>query len=97
MILRLSILVLGLALLCASEGLPAAVHYTIKRRGGAFSPNRLANLTFLTEQLHLTEGRFNLTRRAVKGNKVVRVPKESRAGGAEPDQLLGEMGRHGNW
>lgn len=96
MILR-CIILCTVVLLCAAQELPSAVHYIIQRRGGQFAPQRLANLTFLTEQLELAESRFNLTRRAVKGNKIVRVPKENDAGGVEPDRLLGEMGRQGNW
>ena len=54
-------------------------------------------MTYLTEQLALAEARFNLTRREVRGNKIVRVPKERLVGGADPERLLGEVGQLGNW
>ena len=76
---------------------PPAVHYTLERRTGAFAPNWTANLTHLAEQLAITEARFNFTRREVKGNKIVRVPKEQAVGGAETNKLIGEYGRVGNW
>jgi len=76
---------------------PAALHYTLERRGGAFAPNWTANLTYLSEQLKIAEQRFNFTRREVKGNKIVRVPKEKAIGGGDVTKLLGEYGRPGNW
>lgn len=78
-------------------GPPPAIHYVIERRGGAFAPNWTANLPHLAEQLKVAESRFNFTRREVKGNKIVRVPKAQTLGGGETDKLLGEFGRIGNW
>lgn len=76
---------------------PPAIHYTLERRGGAFAPNWTANLTYLAEQLKVAESRFNFTRREVKGNKIVRVPKEKAVGGGDVTKLMGQYGRQGNW
>lgn len=76
---------------------PPAVHYVIERRAGAFAPNWTSNLPHLAEQLKIAEARFNFTRREVKGNKIVRVPKEKNLGGGVTGKLLGEYGRDGNW
>lgn len=54
-------------------------------------------MTYLSEQLVIAESRFNFTRREVKGNKIVRVPKERAAGGGDVSKLIGEYGRPGNW
>ena len=75
---------------------PPTLHFPLYKRGGPFAPNRTADLDFLKEQLHFAEGRFNLTQREVKGNRVVRAPKEN-DGGAEASELIGEIGRLGNW
>lgn len=76
---------------------PPAVHYVIERRAGAFAPNWTSNLPYLAEQLKIAEARFDFTRREVKGNKIVRVPKEKNLGGGVTGKLLGEYGRNGNW
>ena len=76
---------------------PPAVHYTIERRGGPFAPNWTANLDYLLNQLKIAEARFNFTRREVKGNKIVRVPKERAVGGGEVGKLMGQFGRNGSW
>lgn len=76
---------------------PPAIHYVIERRGGAFAPNWTANLPYLAEQLVLAESRFNFTRREVKSNKIIRVPKERSIGGGEVGKLIGEFGHNGSW
>ena len=86
-----------LSLVAALFDQPPAIHYTLQRRGGAFAPNWTANLTYLSEQLKIAESRFNFTRREVKGNKIVRVPKEKAVGGGDVTKLMGEYGRPGNW
>lgn len=96
MILRLLLSALVVLVAIAQES-PPAVHFTLRRRGGPFAVQKSANMTYLTEQLALAEARFNLTRREVRGNKIVRVPKERLVGGADPERLLGEVGQLGNW
>lgn len=81
----------------AETATPPAIHYVIERRGGVFAPNWTANLPFLAEQLAIAESRFNFTRREVKGNKIIRVPKDQHAGSIGWDRLIGEYGRIGNW
>lgn len=76
---------------------PPALHYTLERRGGSAFPNWTANFTYLAEQLKLAESRFNFTRREVKGNKIVRVPKDKAVGGGDVTKLMGQYGREGNW
>lgn len=84
-------------MLSAAFDPPPTIHYTINRRGGAFQEDQLANLPFLAEQLATTEARFDLTRREVAGNKVVRVPKDTGVGDAENGRLQADVGRTGNW
>ncbi|KAL2352563.1 aspartic peptidase domain-containing protein [Cryomyces antarcticus] len=77
---------------------PSTIHFTISRRGGPFPTSDVANLTYLSEQLAAAEARFDLTRREIRGNKVVRVAKPRGGGGLkENGVLLGEVGRDGNW
>lgn len=97
MLLLLLLPLLGLLTHAQEFGLPPALHYTLQRRDGAFAPNWTANLTYLTEQLKIAESRFNLTRREVKGNKIVRVPKERAVGGGDVTKMMGQYGRSGNW
>jgi hypothetical protein len=59
--------------------------------------DQVANLTDLTIQLHDAEARFNITRREMQGNKVIRVPKEKAATIGEVSGLNGEVGRNGTW
>lgn len=87
----------GYAFAQADAPPPPAVHFVIERRGGPFAPNWTANLPFLAEQLKLAEGRFNFTRREVRSNKVVRVPKIRSIGGGEIGKLIGEFGHNGTW
>ena len=81
----------------AAGNQPPTLHFPLFRRGGPFAPNRTADLDFLKDQLAAAEARFNLTQREVRGNKIARAPKSKDAGGAENAQLLGEIGRLGNW
>ncbi|KAL8703440.1 MAG: hypothetical protein Q9201_003378 [Fulgogasparrea decipioides] len=77
------------------------VHFTLSRRGGTFEATTPGNdsleMDFLMEQLEMVEARFNLTRREVKGNKLVRKAKSRAIGGKDDDQLTGEMAMNGSW
>ncbi|KAF1992362.1 hypothetical protein K402DRAFT_416032 [Aulographum hederae CBS 113979] len=85
----------------ATRQLPPGIHFTLSRRGGPFYDNGadgnpdFANLTFLAQQLEIAEARFDQTRRVIRGNRVVRVPKQE--GRHVDDRLLGEVGREGSW
>lgn len=94
--LSLALLVPGIFAAIGEYRAPPAVHYPLKRREGAFALNRTADLDELLEQLAAVEQRFNLTSREVRGNRVVRVPREGPEGGplTEP---MGEVGRNGSW
>ncbi len=77
------------------------LHFTLARRGGGFTatePGRdLVNLTYLVEELDKAEGRFNLTRREVKGNKLVRKAKLNEHGGKDEGALMGSVAADGIW
>lgn len=77
------------------------LHFTLARRGGDFmatEPGRdLVNLTYLVEELDKAEARFNLTRREVKGNKLVRKAKIDEHGGKEERALMGSVATDGIW
>ncbi|KAF2101588.1 hypothetical protein NA57DRAFT_35284 [Rhizodiscina lignyota] len=81
--------------------LPPGVHFTIRRRGGAFSiplhPGEVANMTFLSQQLDIAEGRFNHTTRKFSGNTVVRIAKDRRLWEEDHGKLLGRVGKEGSW
>ncbi|KAI9879838.1 MAG: hypothetical protein M1830_006861 [Pleopsidium flavum] len=81
----------------ALSSVPPVLHFTIARRGGAFPTENVANLTFLAEELEKAEARFNLTRREVRGNKLVRKAKERDVGGKEEGSLMGNLGLDGRW
>ncbi|KAJ9636816.1 hypothetical protein H2199_007810 [Coniosporium tulheliwenetii] len=76
---------------------PPTVHFTLSRRGGPFPTSGIANLTFLSEELAKAEASFNQTRRAISGNKVVRVAKAHDVGGGDNGRLLGDVGGNGSW
>lgn len=95
--LSVSWLILAPWVLSAALDPPPTVHYTISRRGGAFQEDPLGNLSFLAEQLAATEARFDLTRREVAGNKVVRVPKNPGISNTEIAPLLVDVGSVGTW
>ena len=77
------------------------LHFTLTRRGGKFSPTEFAldyvNLTYLAQELEKTEDRFNLTKREVRGNKLVRKAKSNDMGGKDPNSLMGEVAVDGIW
>lgn len=98
----LSFLVLATSILTSSATLPPppgppTLHFTIARRTGAFPTEAIANLTFLADELATAEARFNLTRREVRGNKLVRKAKGRGVGGKEEGELMGELGLAGRW
>ena len=55
------------------------------------------NLTYLVEELDKVEARFNLTRREVNGNKLVRKAKVNEHGGKEEGALMGSVATDGIW
>ncbi|KAL8900314.1 MAG: hypothetical protein Q9192_001137 [Flavoplaca navasiana] len=77
------------------------IHFTIARRSGTFEGtvpgNDSVEMDFLMEQLKVAEARFNLTRREVKGNKLVRKAKSRAFGGKDDDDLMGEIASNGTW
>jgi len=77
------------------------IHFTISRRDGAFESfapgEEVANLTYLAEELERAEERFNLTRREVKGNKLVRKAKVKGIGGNEVGKLMSNVAEDGIW
>ncbi|KAL8673274.1 MAG: hypothetical protein Q9168_002312 [Polycauliona sp. 1 TL-2023] len=79
----------------------AVVHFTIARRGGTFEAtvpgNDSVEMDFLLEQLQMAEARFNLTRREVKGNKLIRKAKSRALGGKDDDELMGQIASNGTW
>lgn len=87
----------------ASRSLDTApvLHFTLTRRGGKFVPTEFerdyVNLKYLAQELEKTEARFNLTKREVKGNKLVRKAKSNEVGGRDPNALMGEVAADGIW
>ena len=77
------------------------LHFTLARRGGAFSPTSFGqdcvNLTYLSIELERTEARFNLTQRQVEGNKLVRKAKDAPGGNIQESGLMGHVGEDGIW
>ena len=77
------------------------MYFTLTRRGGSFASSdfgsEIANLTYLEEELGRVEARFNLTKREVKGNKLVRKAKSTGVGGNEVRKLMGEVAVKGRW
>ena len=77
------------------------LHFTLARRGGEFAaiePGRdLVNLTYLVKELDKTEARFNLTRREVKGNKLIRKAKINERGGKDEGTLTAGVAADGIW
>ena len=77
------------------------LHFTLARRGGEFTATEpgqhLVNLTYLVEELDKAEARFNLTRREVKGNKLVRKAKLNELGGKDEGTLMGSVATDGIW
>jgi hypothetical protein len=77
------------------------LHFTLARRSGAFAANEwlqdYVNMTYLAEELHKTEGRYNLTRRVIKGNRLVRKAKIDRVNGQDERALMGKLADDGLW
>jgi hypothetical protein len=77
------------------------IHFTISRRGGpfeSFAPGEeVANHKHLANVLLKIEDRFNLTRREVKGNKLVRKAKIRGVGGNDMGKLISEVAQDGRW
>ena len=55
------------------------------------------NLTLLAQELEKTESRFDLTRRVVKGNKLVRKAKVDGLKGPDGGELLKQVAGNGLW
>lgn len=77
------------------------LHFTLARRGGVFAATELGqdfvNLTYLAQELDKVEARFNLTRREVKGNKLVRTAKSNELRRSDEGGLMGEVATDGVW
>ncbi len=86
-----SLRILASAAITPSSDGDGVIHFPVYRRGGLFNPDEAANLTYLNEQLAAVRGRYNQTRREIKGNKVVRKPIDTNG------ELMGSVGRGGNW
>lgn len=73
-------------------------HFTITRRGGKFEPTVFGcdyvNMTYLAQELAKTEARFNLTKREVKGNKLIRKAKSD---GSRGRDLTEQVATEGIW
>lgn len=74
-----------------------AAHFTIDRRGGQLATRELANLSHLFDLLEQTERRYGLTRREVKGNKLVRRAKPKETGRDDDIPLMNGLGQPGQW
>lgn len=79
----------------------SVLHFTLWRRGGAFSATESerdwVNLTYLAHELDRAECRFSLTKREAKGNKLVRKAKADETGGKESGALMGDIAADGTW
>lgn len=77
------------------------LHFTLARRGGKFSATEYAkdyvNLTLLAQELGKVEGRFNLTQRVIKGNRLVRKAKIESVPGSDQGALMGKIADDGLW
>lgn len=77
------------------------MHFPLVRRGGTFEATRPGNdsldMNFLLQELGKVEAKFNLTRREVKGNKLVRKAKSQAVGGKDDDALMGDLALNGTW
>ena len=77
------------------------IHFTISRRDGAFKgtvgDEDWVDLDYLVHHLEIAECRFNLTKRVVKGNKLVRKAKTDGTAGQEGTGLMGDIASSGNW
>lgn len=79
----------------------SVLHFTLARRGGSFAANEwlqdYVNLTYLSQELQKTEDRFNLTRRVVKGNRLVRKAKLDGSTSHNEGTLMGKVADDGLW
>ncbi|KAL9027191.1 MAG: hypothetical protein Q9196_004258 [Gyalolechia fulgens] len=77
------------------------IHLPLVRRGGTFEATRPGNdsleMDLLLQELKKVEAKFNLTRREVKGNKLVRKAKSRAVGGKDDDGLMGDLALNGTW
>ena len=77
------------------------LHFTLARRGGGFAATEwlrdYVNMTYLADELDKTEGRFNLTRRVIRGNKLVRKAKVDGVNGQDKTALMGKLADVGLW
>ena len=89
------------ALLLRSLDTAPVSHFTLARRGGSFtsteSPRDNINLTHVVQLQVKAESRFNLTKREVKGNRLVRKAKLNAIGGHEEGVLMGNVAADGIW
>ena len=73
-------------------------HFTITRRGGKFEPtifgSDFVNLTYLGQELERIERRFNLTKREVQGNKLIR---KARKDDSSVKDLTKQVAMEGIW
>ncbi|KAL9103986.1 MAG: hypothetical protein Q9163_001006 [Psora crenata] len=76
-------------------------HFTLTRRGGPFASTEFStdnvNLTHLVEEQIKAESRFDLTKREVKGNKLVRKAKVNGGSGRGEGALMGQVAADGVW
>jgi hypothetical protein len=73
------------------------IHFTISRRGGPTRTSKEADLSALAEAISRAETKYGLTRREVKGNKLVRKPKLKAKGGKTEQSLMTQVGEEGRW
>ena len=94
-------LVTGLQSILQSLDESPVVHYTLERRGGPFratlGSTDCANFTYLTQQIETIESRFNLTKRAYQGNRLIRKTKTDESDGKSKDILINNVAETGSW
>lgn len=91
-----NIVVLLVVLAANVHAASPVIHYTIERRDG-FLAGEFANLTQLGQLHEDVERRYSLTRREVKGNRLVRSVISDSNGGDESHQLMSNPGMSGRW
>lgn len=76
------------------------IHFTLSRRSGPINatilPGDVVILPNLAYELEKAEARFNLTKRVVKGNKLVRKAKPLSGNGGD-GILMGDVAGEGIW
>ena len=77
------------------------VHFTLTRRGGTFEATKVGNdsvnLDALLDELVRAERRYDLTKREVRGNKLIRKAKSHAVGGGNEGGLMGDIAKNGTW